>query len=142
MKPGLFKDTTQAGIYHLPAKHQLDLPRLVAKAHLILLAANLGDCKDKHQALGELGKACKFPAWYGVNFDALHDCLTDPDWQPKTGVVLQISGLDLLHERDPDSFSTLIEVLQSAASIRSAEKTPLWILLTSPTLGIADLPDA
>ncbi len=142
MKPGLFKDPTQAGIYHLPAKHQLDLPRLVAKAHLILLAANLVDCKDKHQALSELGKAFKFPAWYGVNFDALHDCLTDPDWQPKTGVVLQISGLDLLHERDPDSFSTLIEVLQSAASIRSAEKTPLWILLTSPTLGIADLPEA
>ena len=142
MKPGLFKDPTQAGLYHLPAKHQPDLPRLVAKAHLIFFAANLGDCKDKNRALSELGKACKFPAWYGVNFDALHDCLTDPDWQPKTGVVLQISGLDLLHERDPDSFSTLIEVLQSAASIRSAEKTPLWILLTSPTLGIADLPEA
>lgn len=142
MKPGLFENATQAGLYHLPAKHQRDLPRLVAKADLILLAANLGDCQDKHQALSELGKACKFPAWYGVNFDALHDCLTDPDWQSKKGVVLQISGLDLLHQRDLDSFSTLIKVFRSAASIRSADKSPLWILLTSPTPGIADLPAA
>jgi hypothetical protein len=24
-----------------------------------------------------------FSDWYGANFDALFDCLTDPDWQPE-----------------------------------------------------------
>ena len=32
--------------------------------------------------LKQLGEALNFPDWYGANFDALHDCLTDPDCLP------------------------------------------------------------
>ena len=142
MKTGLLKDAARAGLYHLPPDNPLDLPHLVAKAQQKFLLADLGDCQEAHEALHKLGDACQFPVWYGTNFDALHDCLTDEDWQPRKGVVLQISGLDTLRTADPEAFSTLIEVLQSAASIRSAGKTPLWILLTSPAPGISDLPEA
>lgn len=142
MKTGLLKDATQAGLYHLPPGKLPDLPRQVANARQKLLMADLGDCKDAHEALRKLGDACQFPVWYGANFDALHDCLTDDDWQPKQGVILQISGLDTLRTADPEAFSTLLDVLQSASSIRSTGKTPLWILLTSPAPGISDLPEA
>ena len=142
MKTGLLKDAARAGLYHLPPDNPLDLPHLVAKAQQKFLSADLGDCQEAHEALHKLGDACQFPVWYGTNFDALHDCLTDEDWQPRKGVVLQISGLDTLRTADPEAFSTLIEVLQSAASTRSAGKTPLWILLTSPAPGISDLPEA
>jgi len=142
MKTGLLKDATRAGLYHLPPSRILDLPQLVAKAQQKLLLTDLGACKNQHEALQRLGEACQFPVWYGANFDALHDCLTDPDWQPRKGVVLQISGLDTLRATDPEAFSTLIDVLQSAAAIRSAGKIPLWILLTSPAPGISNLPEA
>jgi len=142
MKTGLLKDATRAGLYHLPPSMRLDLPQLVAEVQQKLLLADLGNCKDCHEALHQLGEACQFPVWYGANFDALHDCLTDEDWQPRKGVVLQISGLDTLRTANPEAFSTLIDVLQSAASIRSAGKTPLWVLLTSPAPGISDLPEA
>ena len=142
MKTGLLKDAAGAGLFHLPRSRRVDLLHLAAAAQLKLLLADLGDCKGRHEALYQLGKACQFPVWYGANLDALHDCLTDPEWQPRKGVVLQISGLDSLRAADPEAFSTLIEVLQSAASIRSAGKTPLWILLTSPAPGIRDLPEA
>ncbi len=142
MKTGLLKDAAGAGLFNLPHSRRIDLPRLAAAAQHKLLLADLGDCKGRHEALSQLGKDCQFPVWYGANLDALHDCLTDPGWQPRKGVVLQISGLDSLRAADPEAFSTLIEVLQSAASIRSAGKTPLWILLTSPAPGISDLPEA
>ncbi|MGH3609345.1 MAG: barstar family protein, partial [Pseudonocardiaceae bacterium] len=29
-----------------------------------------------------MGSALDFPAWYGRNLDALHDCLADLSWQP------------------------------------------------------------
>ncbi|HSG23656.1 MAG TPA: barstar family protein [Azonexus sp.] len=142
MNPGLLKNTARAGLYHLPPSRQTDLQKLVAETHQTLLLADVGGCKDKHDALLKLGNAFQFPIWYGVNFDALHDCLTDPAWQPGKGLVLQISGLDTLRNHDLEAFLTLIDVLQSAASVRSAAKTPLWILLTSPASGVADLPAA
>ncbi len=142
MKTAVLKDAARAGLYHLPPSRGLDLPHLAAQAQHKLLLADLGNCEEQREVLRQLGKACEFPAWYGANLDALHDCLTDPDWQPLKGVILQISGLDTLRAANPEAFSTLIDVLQSAASIRSAGKTLLWILLTSPAPGIINLPEA
>ena len=142
MQASLFKDHARAGLYHLPAAHRNSLPDLIAKAHQTLLQADVSACTGSHETLRELGKAFNFPTWYGINFDALHDCLTDLDWQPAKGLVLQISGLDTLRIGNPQAFSTLVDVLRSAATTRSAEKHPLWILLTGPAPGVANLPDA
>ena len=142
MKPGLLMDAAQAGLYYLPTSQQPRLQEMATNAGLKLLTASLGNGKDSRETLRQLGKACHFPKWYGVNFDALHDCLTDPDWQAGESLVLQISGLDSLKKNDPLACSTLLEVLKSAASIRSAGKNPLWILLTSPATNVARLPVA
>lgn len=142
MKSNLLQDTTRAGLYHLPVSCQDNLSDLVRKAHQVMLLADVGGSKDRHESLRELGRAFHFPTWYGANFDALHDCLTDPDWQPEKGIVLQISGLDTLRKHDPEAFSTLIDVLRSATITRSAGQHPLWILLNSPAPGVTNLPDA
>ena len=142
MQHRLLKDASRAGLYHLPAAHQTALPSAVAQAHQILLLADLSACKNGPETLRQLGKSCQFPSWYGANFDALYDCLTDPDWQPAQGLVLQISGLDTLGNSDPEGLATLLEVLRSAAADRSAGKLPLWILLSSPIAGVANLPAA
>jgi RNAse (barnase) inhibitor barstar len=142
MNASLFNDHARAGLYYLPTAHRNDLADLIAKTHLTLLQANVSDVQDSHQILSELGKAFNFPTWYGVNFDALHDCLADPDWLPAKRIILEISGLETFRIANPDAFSTLITVLGSAAKTRSTGKYPLWILLTSPAPGLANLPDA
>ena len=142
MKPNVFKDDSRAGLYHLPAVYCGDLPDLASKTHHTLLSADVSASKNSQETLRELGKAWQFPLWYGTNLDALHDCLTDPDWQAKKKIILKITGLDTLKSSHPEAFSTLIEVLRSAAAIRSAANHPLWILLTSPTPDVANLPDA
>lgn len=142
MKFNVFKDISLAGLYHLPAALDGDLPTLASRTHYTLLRADLSACKNSQEILQELGNACKFPLWYGANLDALHDCLTDPDWQSKKKLILQITGLDALQHSHPDDFSTLIEVLRSAAATRSAENHPLWILLGSPAPDVANLPNS
>ncbi len=142
MKPNVFKDDSRAGLYHLPAADDGDLVDLASKAHLTLLIADVSASKNSQEALRELGKAGQFPRWYGANLDALHDCLTDPDWQAKKKIILKITGLVALQISHPEAFSMLIDVLRSAAATRLAKKHPLWILLTSPAPGVAHLPDA
>lgn len=140
MKPNSLKNAASAGLFHLPAARISDLPDLVARSHQLLLSVNVAAHGDIQDVLREFGTAFGFPIWYGINFDALHDCLTDPDWQLNKGLVLLISGLETLRRNDLEAFATLIDVLRSAAAARSATGHPLWILLTSPARGVASLP--
>ncbi|KXB31709.1 hypothetical protein AT959_04955 [Dechloromonas denitrificans] len=142
MKHSLLQDASRAGLYHLPAARRGEVLAQAGQAHLAQLSANLSTAGDAGEVLRELGRTFEFPIWYGANFDALHDCLTDPDWQARKSLLLLVSGLEALRHNDPEAFSTLIDVLRSAAQIRSAEKHPMWILLTSPARGVANLPDA
>lgn len=142
MQPSFFKDARRAGLYHLPIARQPLIEELATGARQLLLTADLRSCSGLTETLGKLGKALAFPVWYGANLDALHDCLTDPDWYPERGVIIQVNGLDALRQNDPEAFSTMLEVFDSAAHTRSAKLQPLWILLSTPTRGIAHLPEA
>jgi len=115
------------------ASRKLDLP---------VLSVDLSACRNPAEALRHLGTTLHFPSWYGANFDALFDCLTDPDWQAGTGAVVLIIGIDSLRRAAPEGFATLIEVFQAAAEAWRAAGKPCWILLDAPASGITPLPEA
>jgi len=106
-----------------------------------LLSVNVGDSRDIAEVLREIGIALHFPIWYGNNFDALHDCLTDPNWHPAKRIAIELAGLEKLRQQDPEALSTLVDVLQSAVDFRASSKAPLLILLTTPVRGIPNLPE-
>lgn len=140
MSSKLLKDAKRSGVYYLPTARRKMLEASAGTLHL--LPAEITPHKTITETLRELGRALSFPGWYGANFDALYDCLTDPEWQPGNGHVLLINGLDKLRLNDPEDFATLIEVLQAAAETRRASDSPFWILLDTPARGIAMLPEA
>jgi RNAse (barnase) inhibitor barstar len=142
MAQNFLQDTARAGLYHLPRSRRQQLREMAGQAHLHLLHVEPGTHTELAEILADLGKALHFPTWYGANLDALHDCLTDPDWQPKRGIVIRIGGLDELQQKAPSVFTTLLEVLASAARERSAAQHPLWILLDTPGPGVTPLPEA
>lgn len=141
MKRRLLNDL-RTGLYHLPASRRRRLLEQAARTHQTVLEADIGGSATTHDALLELGKAFIFPDWYGANLDALRDCLTDPEWQPDTPLALLVSGVDALRRNDPEIFPALLEVLRSAAELRTAENAPLCILIDAAAPGIADLPEA
>jgi RNAse (barnase) inhibitor barstar len=143
MKSGLFTRSSNAGVFHLTKSQAERLPELAAKTQRELKRLDFSACQAKQEALMQLGRDLAFPKWYGANFDALHDCLNDPDWRPKNGLIVNISGLDSLQRKDPEAFSTLLEVLQaSCQSESSAQDSPLWFLLDTHAPSIKPLPKA
>ena len=54
--------------------------------------------EDLHRALAE---GLHFPAWYGGNLDALHDCLTDLN-EPTELIVRGTSALNDSAEENPN----------------------------------------
>ena len=140
MNDQLFENTEESGVYYLPPAHQGSAADAAKKKGLLVLTVEIAARANKDQALEQLGAALHFPTWYGANFDALFDCLTDPDWQPGRGHVIMIKGMIELRATNPDDFATLIEVFEAATEARREAASPFWVLIDTPARGIPVLP--
>lgn len=67
----------------------------------------------------EIGAALQFPEYFGANWPALADCITDLEWlQADSGYVLVITDADqVLIEEAPSQVEVLARILCNAANI-------------------------
>lgn len=79
--------------------------------------------------LAEIGRALRFPGYYGRNLDALEECLTDLSWLPEGEVVLVWDGDQLLHRSDPAGYASVVEVLTAAVATMRSSTHPLHVVL-------------
>ncbi len=142
MSEKFIRKADRGGVYYLPASRRTAAEAAAEKAHIRPTLVKILPGMHSVALLKQLGEALNFPDWYGANFDALHDCLTDPDWATRKGRALFLTGTASLHKGDPDGFATLIEVLQAVAGELGRSGTPFWALLDSPATGIPTLPEA
>ncbi len=129
-----------AGIYHLPHSDCKALKQAVHAAHFGWLQADFGESKEIAVILEKVGKDLRLPDWYGANYDALSDCLSDLSWNTAPGYVLLISGADELHAHDEAAFDTLNDVLTAVIENWQQEKIPFWVFYDMRPNGLAALP--
>ena len=66
---------------------------------IMIDCAEATDVKSMHRLLAQ---ALSFPAWYGNNYDALHDCLTD---------IREDTTVTLLHFDQTDHFNEIFRMV-------------------------------
>ena len=142
MSDQLLSKSEQAGIYYLAATRRTMIENAARQLRFRHWHLEITPGQMAGAVLEQIGKVLHFPEWYGANFDALHDCLTDPECLPGTGHILTISGCNGLRSRDPEGFATLLEVFKAATDDLRQAGVPLWILLDKPLPGIHSLPAA
>ena len=77
-----FGDSSRAGVYRLPQGGIAGLQSAAEQQGLALFRIDLAGINSKDGFLAAVAQALGFPAWFGRNWDALEDCLTDMSWQP------------------------------------------------------------
>jgi hypothetical protein len=136
----LLADAKYAGIYHLPQHDLKALKQATNALGFAWLQADLGEQRDIPGILERMGGELKFPAWYGANYDALADCLSDLSWHDAPGYVLLLKGADELHAHDISAFETLNEVLGGVIDGWQRDGTPFWVFYDMRPNGLASLP--
>jgi hypothetical protein len=76
---------------------------------------DLAGCANKAEFLARTSRALRFPAWFGHNWDALADCLTDLGWRPASGYVLVFEHASELQKHEPEVFDTALAILGDVA---------------------------
>jgi hypothetical protein len=85
---------------------------LSAAEGLRVAQLDLAGVRDKATLLQAVARVLEFPSWFGGNWDALEDCLTDLSWHGAEGHVLLIEGVS---ELPRDDLGVFRDVLASAA---------------------------
>jgi hypothetical protein len=104
------KDPSRSGVYRVSRTDEvLDAARGGSPR---VSRVSLAGALDKNELLARLARGLQFPAWFGANWDALEDCLTDMSWLEADGHVLLLEGASGL---PADDFGVLADVLSSSA---------------------------
>jgi RNAse (barnase) inhibitor barstar len=119
----------RAGVFSLPAHDIADLVDVATSNRFAVFRVSLAGCTESGEVLARLGDQLHFPDWYGQNWDALADCLTDFSWREAEGYVLVFEQLGDFRAAGDDDFDTLIEILSDASASWSVMGIPFWAFL-------------
>jgi RNAse (barnase) inhibitor barstar len=123
-------DAGGAGVFHL-MREPYEIERAAKEAGLVACRMDIGHAHDKKDFMEHLAKGLKFPAHFGKNMDALHDCLTDLEWlgNDAKGYVLVFEKSKHFGAGHKHEFDESMEVLTLSADYWRDKGKPFWVFI-------------
>ena len=110
-------DPARSGVYRVTRADEVRAA--LRGAALALARVDLGQ-----PVFEAFSRALDFPDWFGGNWDALEDCLTDLSWRNAPGHVLLLEG--------GEDLGMLPDVLASAAQFWAGQGRPFFAVFVDP----------
>jgi RNAse (barnase) inhibitor barstar len=141
---GVLAGKTEPGVY------LWEIPGTTRRADVVAEAQGLGwkpfwlagqNVTDKDEFLELCAEGLEFPDWFGENWDALSDCLTDLTWATTmAGYVLVYAGWQAFAQESPDDFAVALSIFEEAVDLWRDTETPMVVLLPGTPDQAPDLP--
>jgi Barstar (barnase inhibitor) len=75
--------------------------------------------RSSQSLFDEFAAALQFPYYFGENWNAFDECMSDLDWLPGIGYLILISNaVQVLRDEPPESFRAFVETLDRIAEER------------------------
>ena len=78
-----------------------DLQVYESRASGNAMELDVSNVYDDRDLFATVSKAMSFPDYFGENWDALDECLSDLEWLPETGFILVVKGASKAWSRNP-----------------------------------------
>ena len=121
------QDASRSGVYRVARAEEIT--HAVGGSRLLLARIRFA---DKETLLKNIAAALGFPDWFGANWDALEDCLSD---LPGEGYVVLFEN-----PKAGDELGILVDVLRSSAESWAGRGKPFFAVFIDPGRRLA-LPD-
>jgi hypothetical protein len=124
------QDAARSGVYRARRREAIDDAVRGSRLHTATISLKGG----KEAMLDCIARALDFPDWFGRNWDALEDCLSDLSWRQADGTVLVFTGFTR-----NDDLGILLDVLASSAESWAERGKPFFAVFIDPRRSL-DLP--
>jgi RNAse (barnase) inhibitor barstar len=132
----------ESGVYTIDDEQRIGLLRGdLAPAGLQVAVVDGQVAVDRNGIFDELARTMCFPDYFGRNWDAVYDCLTDPSLLPVDGSVIFLDGCDRLSDDHPDQWQIALKVFGEACTFWRPTQTPMFILLHGAATTSAGAPE-
>jgi RNAse (barnase) inhibitor barstar len=127
----VFGSYTYSGVYSITEDTKnSDIKKAAAACKLDFSLINLTSVRDKASFLKKVAEALSFPEYFGMNWDALSDCLTDMGWRPAAGYVLLLTNFQKFAGVAPADMKVLRDIFDSSARYWKQKSVPFYIILS------------
>ena len=127
-------DASKSGVYR--ASQAGEILDAAQGSALRVARIDLAGAADKEALLERIARALEFPRWFGSNWDALEDCLTDLSWSKAGGHVLLFEAAADL---PADERGILVDILATAAAWWAERKRPFFAVLLDGSAALPEL---
>jgi hypothetical protein len=83
---------------------------------------------SKSSFLQQVAQVMEFPDYFGQNWDAFEDCLTDLDWFSADCYVILYDHPEAFAQGDPVEWATALDILRSTVEYWRETASPLYVL--------------
>lgn len=127
----ILAEACPSGVYVLDASIGVDVLQEAADRRGLAFFLLQGTrARSKEELLRHAADVLRFPDYFGENWDAFADCLTDFSWIEQDGFMVVYK--DSLHFADgqPDQFAIALDIFHEAAEFWKKGDKPFLTLLT------------
>lgn len=121
------QDPSRSGVYRVARAEEI--VDAVKGSNLSLVRVAFA---EKARLLENIASALKFPDWFGQNWDALEDCLTDLSWREAPAHVLLIEN-----PQPGDDLGVLTDILRSSAESWAGRGKPFFAVFVDPARALS-----
>jgi hypothetical protein len=124
-----FGSYVNSGVYRVKQAAGSDIKN-AAQAHgLEFTVVDLSGVKDKMAFLKKMAVALGFPAYFGMNWDAFNECLTDMAWRPAAGYVILLDNYASFARKTRADARVAGRIFDSSAQYWKQQKVRFYVIL-------------
>ena len=138
----LFEDAAPRGVYWLKhAESPASVAKLAKARGLAYFHLEGKSIEKKEQFLNHAATVMHFPDYFGNNWDAFEECITDFEWLDAEGYVIHFDHTDNFAAHHESQLETVVELFQDAVDYWKDEGKPMLVLLSGnePVPGVKKL---
>lgn len=126
----LFQSEAASGVYRLYRDQNIHEVEKAAGLHgLLFINIDLSGVSAKEGFLKTVARSLQFPAYFGMNWDAFEECLTDLSWYRAKGFAIVFKDIRAFSENDRKESGMARKILKSAAAFWKKQNTPFYVFM-------------
>ena len=126
-----FSSSVHSGVYSVDENRDSRVMKKAALGSgLDYTNIDLKNVIDKGSFLMTAARALRFPAYFGMNWDAFYECLTDLSWKPATGYVIVFTNYRTVSDLMTAEGQIVSSIFEAAARQWQQKKVPFYIILS------------